>query len=165
VNLGDHLGHEHRDGSDPFIGYRAWMVRIKHGDATLVSLVMNAAWLKGLPTLAECNCPLLTHSCGLYAWNATFQALAIMGTTTFQQWRAINAGPIAVGEARLWGDVDVHEYGFRATIGQPSALYVPRLERDNVAIELAAHQYGIPLVDPWKARSSVDIVKGTHVAF
>ncbi len=80
--------------------------------------------------LAECFCPGESHTCGIHACRRTPRYHT-------RGW----------GEVALWGDVRVHEYGYRADNALPLALYAHE-NPPGLLESVAAYQYGMTLVVP-----------------
>lgn len=135
---------------DAVVGYRTWRCYLEHARAALVSPTIGCTpWVPGEVLEAECRCPRIRiqdddHRCGIYAYDfpvvpITYRMLGLSGR---------HAPQTICGEVLLWGDVHVHEKGYRAEFAKPSAFYVSeRMDRRLVrVIELAAIQYAVPVV-------------------
>ncbi len=126
---------------DAVVGYRAWEYKVNAGKITLVSLYTPTVWHPHTPLRKECVCsgPVWRrrHRCGIYAWRDPHRP----------------SGVFLEGEVYLWGDVRVHERGYRAEYAMPAAFYMPAMEKyiflpeiESMFVEMAAEQYGVPLV-------------------
>lgn len=141
---------------EAWVGYRQWNMLVSSGQVNLHPLTAGGAsrvamsrsgrgrttssrlrWKPGEVQEAQCLC--ISHEtaprCGFYAWMAQPKVMMLR--------------PHAVwGEVYLWGDVVIHEKGYRAQYALPAALYVFEAmpERNRMLIELAALQYAVPTV-------------------
>ena len=118
---------------DALIGWRRWWIFAEDGKMLLTSWTiysLNYRWPQRQPAQSVCRCGRV-HSCGIYAWNAPHH----LG----------DDGQGACGEVALWGDIELHELGYRAQFALPVALYVAGRERDW-RVRLAARQYDVPVV-------------------
>lgn len=130
------------DVAEPLIGFRAWHVT-RDGQLVPWSASGAGAWVAGVNT-AVCLArpgvrghvaPVRRCSCGLYA---------LMNS------RDHRLQPLtqAVGAIVAWGDVELHETGFRAQSALIVALAVPAGcdAAHRQRLERAATYYGVPLV-------------------
>lgn len=128
---------------EAIVGYRSWRHEASGGSVSLISYTSRFLWTPHT-NVAVCRCHHI-HGCGLYAW------------TRVQ--RVGSLGDLISGEILMWGDVTVHELGLRATHAKVSALHVyplpdptvtlpwaQRLRTHRLVTELAALQYGVPVV-------------------
>jgi hypothetical protein len=130
---------------DAVLGYRMWRVRGERGRLRLTSVYWlgpdeDEEWAPKIPFRAVCKCPEYvtdTHTCGVHAWASPARPVFTLG-----------GGRIIFGEVALWGEVRVHELGYRADSALPLALYLRPGASDgyNAGVELAALQYDLPVV-------------------
>jgi hypothetical protein len=110
-------------------GLRAWTVT---GGARLGSLAQQGSWAKGSKaTKARCaagrghRAPAGDCGCGLYALHPT---VAQCQSSFAKARRAARAGGTSgdvFGIVAAWGEVELHESGFRAEYARPHALLLP----------------------------------------
>lgn len=166
----------HKDASvEAIVGFRAWRLTFNNGVSTLHSMYAQQEWTPHTALDAECKAraygrpfdqedTAAAHRencrCGIYSFRSPTQLgfevwslpPSIMGETF---------GYVVAGEVYLWGRVHVHERGYRADHAKIACLYPEFLPRDygivrtrmarngaaaRMGIELAALQYGVPLV-------------------
>lgn len=136
------------------VGYRIWKMFGDHGSMFLSSVWHPANWDDTTRQLhSECNCshPVeietgfksggvirgratpREHLCGIYAWDRP---------------RTCDHNYYVAGEVRLWGNVHIHEHGYRAEHAQIAALFSSRSLSPALQkrIELAALTYDVPVV-------------------
>lgn len=115
------------------IGYREWRPRVDRGEVLLHSLSHVANVWDARVHDARCLCAAYGpsgHTCGIYAWATKGQLRGRYGALQ--------------GEVALWGDVHIHELGYRAEHAMITCFY--RSGSSTFITELAAIQYGVPLV-------------------
>ncbi len=135
------------------VGFRAWRVAAYRGDVTLTSAVAltNERWPKDRPFEAVCldvfnathtNPPASGCKCGIFA----FSDLRRLRLSFMER-------DFLFGEVVMWRSVAVHQYGYRARLARPSAIYVPRawgpaafVAAQRTQAEMVCRQYDIPLV-------------------
>lgn len=147
---------------DAIVGYRTWRLLMSAGVASLHCAVRSEdVWEPGEVFKARCLCSLpstmsfhgvwndvgdlLCHTCGVYAFSE-------MSQPGFCHYVVMDDGRTAIyvqGEVLLWGEVSVHEYGYRAEFAKISALYYRDTQNETECqlIELAADRYGVPIVE------------------
>ena len=118
-------------------GLREWTVR---GGTRLGSLAQDGSWAKGSkPTKASCaagrghRAPAANCGCGLYALHPT---VAQCQSSFSKAQRAARAGGTSAdvfGLVAAWGEVELHESGFRAEYARPHALLLPARAGDGYA--------------------------------
>jgi hypothetical protein len=139
------------------VGYRVWRMFGDSGCMFLNSVWHPAMWDDVTCELhSECNCwhtvqadeclpkvatlkvtPKL-HRCGIHAWDRPrWSPNAHMGSDT-----------VVAGEVRLWGEVHIHEHGYRAEHAKIAALFTGDYLSDTnrKRIEIASLTYDVPLV-------------------
>lgn len=128
------------------VAYRTWTIRTAGGRAILGSRVMDYSWPQDYEAVAWCpnRCglnilptPGSGCRCGLYGFKHQRQVDNSLSTGFY---------PHIGGEIYMWGHMVEHRSGWRSSHARIAALYVPKLERHLARAELAAHQYGVPLV-------------------
>lgn len=129
------------DGSfvDAYIGYRQWLVRTNEGVVTLhpVGRMIAPAWIPNEINEAVCLCH--DHDrearCGFHAWAALPRSVVLRPSHTW-------------GEVYLWGDIEIHEKGYRAEYALTAGLYVFESmdSRTRRIVELAGLQYNVPIM-------------------
>jgi hypothetical protein len=122
-----------RDGTvvEAIIGYRSWRLAADDGTVWLKSLYNETLWPQHEPLKSECRCH-DTCTCGIYAYT-TARACPVYYRLS---------GGFLMGEAALWGDVHVHELGYRAEFAQPLSL----AGANSLRARVAAYQYDVPMV-------------------
>lgn len=143
---------------DAIVGYRTWKMFGDHGAMFLSSVFQPVNWDDtDRVHKAECRCGKIFHYlngngnvdwsynhiqgghvCGIYAYSDLSQMTGGMSGHT----------DLARGEVLLWGDVHVHERGYRAEYAQISSLYTTSTmnRKTRIRVELAALTYDVPLV-------------------
>lgn len=148
---------------DAYLGSRTWRCTMANGFARLTSVYQDdVVWLPGATVESECRCkswsrrdgfegvanayePADYHkSCGLHAWRAGI--LPTDPGAGLQGW--LDSLRFIHGEVHLWGDVHIHERGYRAQFARPSAFYVWDTMHDETRMktEIAALQFMVPLI-------------------
>lgn len=148
---------------EPVCGWRAWYVDRPGGSFTLRSMVFDARWPVGRALVAECmeiasgrrrglpwrrirhDAPHARCDCGIYGTTSLTTAKRYFDGASYpQRWPAQLR---AFGFVSLWGSVVECERGFRASHAYPSLLYVPQVDRSQLADEVAADlgAYGVPV--------------------
>jgi hypothetical protein len=115
-------------------GLRTWRAQRIDGAAVLTGPYAGTAWPTGGSAL-RASCPQAAHaapapgcSCGLHAWHPRPPAA-----------RRVLAGRFEVpGILEAWGEVELHEDGFRAELGRPHTLVVAPGRHEGWVRELAA---------------------------
>jgi hypothetical protein len=122
-----------RDGTvvEAIIGYRSWRLWPDDGTVWLVSAFNDTRWPQLDPLQIRCDCarPERVHTCGIHAWNEPPALLSYYGYLTH-------------GEVALWGDVRIHQGGYRADFARPVSL----VDTGSMSLQVAAVQYDIPMV-------------------
>jgi hypothetical protein len=131
------------DVIDAAVGYRAWIVTAEAGEARLKSLFGSTEWPAGGAATASCRCA-GGHTCGIYAWLRPERVSPAPADVFGSRHRT----GLVVGEVRLWGTVRIHTEGLRGWWAMPASLLLPRgaPPAGRLLVELAASQYGVPLV-------------------
>jgi hypothetical protein len=137
------------DYAEPVDGWRTWLVDDSRDEARLMSVVRQAEWPVGEPTVAACPWVGFAHRppgpgcrCGIYAARNVDQAAFYAGLPSRSE------TPLAIGLVSLWGTVVEAEEGWRASSAYPLVLYVPmrraaeRLRCERIVWDLTA--YGVP---------------------
>lgn len=134
------------DLADAAVGYRAWLLTAEAGDVRLRSLFGETEWPAGGAATARCSCR-GGHTCGIYAYLNPRSLLPRGATAEMLSVRRHRIG-VVLGEVRLWGTVRVHTEGLRGWWAMPASLLLPANAPadQRLLVELAASQYGIPLV-------------------
>jgi hypothetical protein len=134
---------------DAFVGCRTWRVFVRSGVVVLTSVYQ--AWQLWYPekvVRAECKCITTAklrglHRCGIYAWREVARPVEDFPSTTW-----FHSSTFVHGEVLMWGDVRIHQRGYRSSYALPSAIYVsasmPEQTRRNA--EMAAQQFKLPTV-------------------
>jgi hypothetical protein len=166
------------DYVEPVLGWRMWYA-VDHGGPTrLSSVVHTTVWEPGLPLVATCrririplwpfgrgrhDAPGADCRCGIYA--ATVSTLR---SYLPEQLAWTQLVPV-VGRVALWGVVQEHEHGWRASFAYPQSLFVPvaelgpgRARRLLADLDL----YGVPVyaVDGGSADAVIDEVESLAAA-
>jgi hypothetical protein len=136
---------------DAVVGYRTWVAMVEQGVVSLRSIFKNIYWKPNEPLAATCLCGTTPrfggrygkecrNECGIYAWDAVH--LTCIWASNCQGWVEVH------GEVLLWGDVHVHQAGYRAQYAKPSCIYLtPNMkERPRRIAELVAMQFHLPTV-------------------
>jgi hypothetical protein len=137
------------DAIEPVAGWRIWRVVERSGRFLLASLYVNVAWPSRAPLEAKCHqflfhgphrAPFAECTCGIYSTPLSGVPVSPLGRRFF---------PTVIGTLALWGDVVECERGWRAQLGYPQRLFVPRIgkrpnDRDDRVVAGLAH-YGIPV--------------------
>ena len=129
------------------VGYRSWHVSA-HGE--LGSLTAAGAWRPGV-NRATCHtglrheAPAAGCECGLYALHRHRD----------RGWMPSGANAIH-GAIAAWGDLEVHDTGFRAEYACVVALALPERAQSELRrrAELAAGRHGVPIVSPANLRDA-----------
>jgi hypothetical protein len=123
-------------------GLRAWTVG---GGTRLESLAQQGAWASGSkPTKARCaagrghRAPAHDCGCGLYALHPTVGECQSSFDKARRSARTGGAGGDVFGIVAAWGEVELHESGFRAEYARPHALLLPAGHRDGYARRVKA---------------------------
>jgi hypothetical protein len=146
------------DAIEPVVAWRAWFVQQDESARyRLDSVIHHCPWPVGRELFAAClttrgvvarqhAAPLHPCQCGIYG-AATLERLA--------NYLGQGLGPVprvqAVGLVSLWGNVLVHEHGWRASHAYPRRLWLPcRNPRDEPihgweSIVLDLTDYNVPL--------------------
>jgi hypothetical protein len=111
--------------------------------------------------------PVADCSCGIYAfhpWSPAFQPERISG-------RQVRDGVWTVwGEVEAWGELEIHEDGFRAEYARPVTIYLPSLLPGPVRerIRSVASSHGVPVFRERRLfgpRRSPDHTRGLSAGF
>jgi hypothetical protein len=141
-------------------GLRAWTV----GGAgkRLESLAQRRAWARGSrSTTARCavgrghSAPASNCGCGLYALHPTASQCQSSFDQARRAARTGEPGAEVFGIVAAWGEVEVHESGFRAEHARPHALLLPGGRSDHYARRVRALAAGHD-AEVW--RSSPDTI-------
>jgi hypothetical protein len=123
-------------------GLRAWTVG---GGTRLESLAQQGAWASGSkPTKARCaaarghRAPAHKCGCGLYALHPTVGECQSSFGKARRSARAGGAGGDVFGIVAAWGEVELHESGFRAEYARPHALILAADHGDGYARRVRA---------------------------
>jgi len=135
---------------DAVVGYRTWVPCPRGGEVRLRSLYVDYYWPIGTAT-ARCRCksrrnpilpsdyqtPIGTHTCGIYAYDRRGE----------HELHAHLQHQVS-GEVALWGDVHIHERGYRGQFARILALHTRSTlsMADSLLTEVAAQTYNVPLV-------------------
>jgi hypothetical protein len=146
------------DAIEPVVAWRAWFIQKADGEPhRLDSVIHRCVWPIRHELTASCLttrgdiarkhfAPLDRCQCGIYG-AATLERLA--------NYVGQGLGPVprlqAVGHVGLWGNVLVHEHGWRASHAYPVRFWLPRRNArdepianwEEVAFDLA--DYGVPV--------------------
>ena len=138
---------------DAVVGYRAWEVWASDGEVHLSSITRRGIeWPQFGPLEKECRCIrslhrndqlLNDHTCGIYAWAKPIIPYSPRFTGMMD-----DPSTYLAGEVLLWRSVTLHERGYRGQFAQPGAFHIVRemLPKHKLFIELAAHQFRVPIV-------------------
>lgn len=136
------------------VGYRVWTI---NEDLGLQSIVCNTQWPIGNHVSARCISPVSSFGfnltphyseahdsphvkcgCGIYAYHD------FLHTAEYKAWR----GEIRVrGVIVAWGNIEVHNIGFRAEHARVAALVSEGTRLNRLIIEAVAQRYSIPRIN------------------
>lgn len=129
------------------VGYRSWHLS---ASGELTSLTAAGAWRPGVNRAVchrglEHRAPAAGCECGLYALHRHRD----------RQWMPSGVNAIH-GAVAAWGDLEVHDTGFRAEFARVVALALPELAQSELRTRgtLAAALHGVPLVTPANLRAA-----------
>jgi hypothetical protein len=118
-------------------GLRGWTVG---GGSRLGSLAQQGSWAKGSqPTKARCaaggghRAPAQDCGCGLYALHPTAPQCQSSFAKAHRAARADGTSGELAGIVAAWGEVELHESGFRAEYARPHALLLRRDHSEGYA--------------------------------
>jgi hypothetical protein len=116
-------------------GLRQWTVS---RGTRLGSLAQDGSWAKGpKPTKASCaagrghRAPAGPCGCGLYALHPTVAQCQSSFSKAVRAARADGTSADVFGLVAAWGEVELHESGFRAEYARPHALLLPARAGDG----------------------------------
>jgi glycine cleavage system H lipoate-binding protein len=129
------------------VGYRSWHLSAR---GELSSLTAAGAWQPGVNRAAchrglEHQAPAAGCECGLYALHRHRD----------RQWMPSGVNAIH-GAVAAWGDLEVHDTGFRAEFARVVALALPERAKSELRrrAALAAALHEVPVVTPAKLRET-----------
>lgn len=150
LHFGKYLGATLIDESQPLSVWRTWRLgeRGQHGGPVVLTATWKQSWAwegNGSVTVAEClaeqksRCNVTMRpdcDCGL--WGA-------VALTNLLKHGAVALYPTGIlGRASLWGFVHVYEFGFRASMGRPTAGWLGSSAGRDAA-ERIAEAYRMPV--------------------
>jgi hypothetical protein len=122
--------------TEVIVGWRVWRIS---DQGLLSSVFMSNVWPAGEPLKACCaGTPRLQHGIHAFAERYAAEEYLRIDTRGYQSKRV-------VGEVALWGNVVVHEAGYRASYAYPRRIIVPR---DASAANGLRRAYGVE-VESW----------------
>jgi hypothetical protein len=126
--------------TEVIIGWRVWKVSEQ---GFLRSVFMSNMWPAGQPMKACCAGTRLQH--GIHAFSERYAAEEYLGDE-IQTGIDMHQSRCVFGRVSLWGNVIVHEAGYRAAYAYPRSIFVP-MDIASVATGLR-RLYGVD-VEVW----------------